>query len=196
MRKLLLVIMKFDQEDVNSEYWCSFGFETSRQMLMLDDRHFIGVPENKDIQFTLEQSEQISLDLKIIFSSISKPKCKIKIGNGDWVDEALKLTPVGIRFNAILHYITTIDKSQCSNTITTICSLLSYNILQLNKRLNCTCRYTHDNSCGSLYTGNEKRGKHIMSDIMLFGCSDSAPAEIRWNRNRDLEHPDDAVGIN
>lgn len=38
-----LVIMKFDLKDVNWEYWCSFGFDTSRQMLMLDDRHFIGM---------------------------------------------------------------------------------------------------------------------------------------------------------
>lgn len=37
-----LVIMKFDLTDVNLEYWCSFGFETSRQMLMLDDRNYIG----------------------------------------------------------------------------------------------------------------------------------------------------------
>lgn len=38
-----IVIMQFDLNDVNREYWCSFGFETSRQMLILDDRHFIGM---------------------------------------------------------------------------------------------------------------------------------------------------------
>lgn len=38
-----MVIMKFDLNDVDWEYWCSFGFETSRQMLMLDDQSFIGM---------------------------------------------------------------------------------------------------------------------------------------------------------
>lgn len=38
-----LIIKQFDIHDVNCEYWCSFGFETSRQTLMLDEEHFIGM---------------------------------------------------------------------------------------------------------------------------------------------------------
>lgn len=41
-----LVIMQFDLNDVNWEYWCSFGLDTSRQMLMLDDRYFLGMLYN------------------------------------------------------------------------------------------------------------------------------------------------------
>lgn len=41
-----MVIMEFDQKDVDLEYWCSFGFETSRNFLMLDDRYFIGMLNN------------------------------------------------------------------------------------------------------------------------------------------------------
>ncbi|CAC5357884.1 unnamed protein product [Mytilus coruscus] len=134
-----LVIMQFDLTDVDLEYWCSFGFQTSRQKLMLDDRHFVGVPENKHIQITLKQYDQLRIDLKISFYKVyPKPTCKIKIGGEHWSDETLVSNQVGRFFNSSLHYITTIEKSQCKDNVITICRLLSYTILQFNKRLNCT----------------------------------------------------------
>ncbi|CAC5416671.1 unnamed protein product [Mytilus coruscus] len=38
-----MVIMDFGMNDVNCEYRCTFEFETSRRMLTLDARHFIGM---------------------------------------------------------------------------------------------------------------------------------------------------------
>lgn len=46
--------------------------------------------------------------------------------------------PTGILFNSSVHYKTTFQKRRCHNNVTINCSLLSYTILQLNKRLNCT----------------------------------------------------------
>lgn len=134
-----LVIMHFDLNDVNREYWCSFGLETSRQMLMLDDRYFMGKPKNKDIESHLEQNEERKLDLRISFYKVyPKPKCKMKIGDKNWVDVPLVSNSIGIFFNSSLHYKTVFEKSQCNDNVTSVCCLLSYNILQLNKQINCT----------------------------------------------------------
>lgn len=138
-----LVIMQFDINDVNWEYWCSFGFETSRQMLMLDDLHFIGLPTNTDIFYSLEHNVQRELDLKITFYKLyPKPKCKIKIEDTKWITVSvnvnLESNHTGIFLNSIVQYKTSFHESQCNCNVTISCSLLSYIILQLNKRLNCT----------------------------------------------------------
>ncbi|VDI10945.1 Hypothetical predicted protein [Mytilus galloprovincialis] len=134
-----MVIMKFDPHDVNWEYWCSFGFETSRQMLMLDDRNFIGKPAMPDIYSSLGNDKQREIHLKIRFYKVyPNPKCKMKIGDTSWEPVTLTSHPTGVLYNSSVHYKTTFPKIQCHNNVTVVCSLLSYTILQLNKRLNCT----------------------------------------------------------
>ncbi|XP_076106721.1 uncharacterized protein LOC143075246 isoform X2 [Mytilus galloprovincialis] len=134
-----LVIMHFDNNDVNEEYWCSFGVETSRQMLMLDDRYFMEKPKKKDIESNLEQNEERELDLRISFYKVyPKPKCKMKIGDNNWVDVTVLSNPIGIFFNSSLHYKTAFEKRQCNDNLAIVCRLLSYNILQLNTKINCT----------------------------------------------------------
>ncbi|XP_052074051.1 uncharacterized protein LOC127711934 [Mytilus californianus] len=133
-----LVIMDFGMNDVNCEYRCSLDFETSRQMLTLDSRHFIGVPSENDISFNLGQT-QTELNLQIQFHNVYPiPKCKVEIGHENWVDNFLDTKPNGMFFDASLLRKTDMKISQCDQNVKVICTLLSLTIFQFDTILNCT----------------------------------------------------------
>ncbi|CAC5357890.1 unnamed protein product [Mytilus coruscus] len=133
-----LVIMNFNMNDVNREYWCSFGFETSRQNLPLDERNFIGMPTKNNIHVSLQQ-RALELDLSIEFYKVfPKPKCKIKIGDEHLLNDNIMSNVSGLFINAYLHKTITIPKDRCHGNFSISCTLLTTAILEINKRLNCS----------------------------------------------------------
>ncbi|VDH95496.1 Hypothetical predicted protein [Mytilus galloprovincialis] len=137
-----LVIMNFNMNDVNQEYWCSFGFETSRQNLPLDEQNFIGMPTKNNIHVSVQQWAT-KLDISIGFYKVfPKPKCKIKIGDEHLLIDPIKSNVSRIFINAYLHKTITISKDRCHGNVSIKCALLTTTILDITQSLNCSfsCR--------------------------------------------------------